>query len=589
MRKVYLFAVVSAMLAACTTQTDELSAVIETSSANEPTAINFDVYTSRSTRAGTAGTITTDALKTGTHKDDGFGIFAYYTDNGTYDQYYKPNFMYNQQVTYDGTSSKWVYEPVKYWPNEFGNAAQSDDVDHVSFFAYAPYVKVVPNTGAIDVSDGTVYDTDAKIAQAQNYNITGMSHNATTGDPLIKYVVDWAPATSVDLLWGVDATTGKPFMNQVKQTTDGKLNFNLQHALSKLNIQIDAIMDATAEPSADVNAKTKIWVRSITFEGFATKGSLNLNNTIANKPLWMDYAGSNELSTEAFTIYDGRKDGKEGYALNDGTATNEKVLGLNPVIVQPGPYDITTDPIKLGATQNGVTNSAVNLFGSTTANAPVFVIPTNENMKVTIVYDVETWDNNLSGYLSDGVVHGSTIENKITKTITDATTGANLKMDAGKGYQINLHLGMTSVKVDATVTGWDDATPANDVDLPSNIIAAVGAAAAGSGYSGGTTVTTSGGTTVSINTTTGNVDTDIKKFFELFGDARGDQSVISYNGTDYKYYATGDKFTTDGGTSGTELVGSGKAIDTDVYGTAGSYTLTFKVAGTTVTVNITTT
>lgn len=585
MKKVYLLAVMSAMLAACS-QTEELNSVVNNTS-EESSAINFDVYTSRATRAGVPGIIDDTELQNnsaGHAGNSGFGIFAYYTDNGTYDQYYKPNFMYNQQVTYDGTS-KWTYEPVKYWPNEFGNAAQSDDVDHVSFFAYAPYVKVVPNTGAIDI--GTETDP-AKIAQLQNYNITGMSHNATTGDPLIKYVVDWAPATSVDLLWGVDATTGFPFMNQVKQGTDGKLTFNLQHALSKLNIQIDAIMDATAEPSADVNAKTKIWVRSITFEGFATKGSLNLNNTTPNKPLWMDYAGSNELSTEAFTIYDGRKDGKEGYAANDGTATNEKVLGLNSVIVQPGPYDITTDPATLGATKAGVKKTAVNLFESTTANAPVFVIPTNETMKVTIVYDVETWDNNLSGYLSDGVVHGSTIENKITKTITDGTTGANLTMEAGKGYQINLHLGMTSVKVDATVTDWTDAG-STDVELPSNIIAAVGAAVAGGGYSGSATVTTPGVTTVSINTTTGNVDADIKKFFENFGDARGDQSVISYNGTEYKYYASGDKFTTDGTASGTELVGSGKAIDTSVYGTAGSYTLTFKVAGTTVTVNITTT
>lgn len=536
MKKIYFIAVMSAMLTACS-QTEELNSVVD-NTAEESSVINFDVYTSRATRAGTAGTITTDALKTGTHKLDGFGIFAYYTDNGTYDQYYKPNFMYNQQVKWDETPSKWVYEPVKYWPNEFGNAAQSDDVDHVSFFAYAPYVKVVPNTGAIDVSDGTVYDTDAKIAQAQNYNITGMSHNATTGDPLIKYVVDWAPATSVDLLWGVDATTGIPFRNQVKQRPDGKLTFNLKHALSKLNIQIDAIMDATAAPSTDeVNAKTKIWVRSITFEGFATKGSLNLNNTTANKPLWMDYAGSNELSTEAFTIYDGRKDGKEGYAANDGTATNEKVLGLNSVIVQPGPY-ITTNPATLGAAKDGVTKSVVNLFESTTADAPVFVIPTNETMKVTIVYDVETWDDNLSDYLADGVVHGSTIENKITKTITDGT-GANLTMEAGKGYQINLHLGMTSVKVDATVTDWDNANITNpsNVNLPENDIAARAAFIAG-GFTG--TVTYDDSTTpitVSFTETSAdNAKADIVKYLNQLGTAGG-ATQFKIGPTTYIYYA----------------------------------------------------
>lgn len=548
MKKVYLFAVMSAMLAACS-QTEELNSVVNNTS-EESSAINFDVYTSRATRAGTAGTIDNTSITTGAHKNDGFGIFAYYTDNGTYDQYYKPNFMYNQQVTYDGTS-KWTYEPVKYWPNEFGNAAQSDDVDHVSFFAYAPYVKVVPNTGAIDVTGLT----PAQTAQAQNYNITGMSHNATTGDPLIKYVVDWAPATSVDLLWGVDAMTGLPFMNQVKQGTDGKLTFNLKHALSKLNIKIDAIMDATAAPSTnEVNEKTKIWVRSITFEGFATKGSLNLNNTTANKPLWMDYAGSNELSTEAFTIYDGRKDGKEGYALNDGTATNEKVLGLNSVILQPGPYDITTDPTKLGAAQTGVIKTAVNLFESTIPNAPVFVIPTNETMKVTIVYDVETWDDNLSGYLADGVVHGSTIENKITKTITDGT-GANLIMEAGKGYQINLHLGMTSVKVDATVTDWDDTNITNpsNVDLPENYLAARAAFIAG-GFTGNVTYNDSA-TPITVSfteTNAANAQADIVKYLNQLGTAGG-ATQFEIGTTTYKYYAAGGTFDTVGNGTGTAI------------------------------------
>lgn len=550
MRKVYLFAVVSAMLAACTTQTDELSAVIETPSANEPTAINFDVYTSRSTRAGFAGAIDNAGLQNnavGYAGNSGFGIFAYYTDNGTYDQYYKPNFMYNQQVKYDGTS-KWVYEPVKYWPNEFGNAAQSDDVDHVSFFAYAPWVNVIPNTGAIDVTGMTPADA----AQAQNYNITGMSHNATTGDPLIKYVVDWAPATSVDLLWGVDATTGLPFMNQVKQGTGGKLTFNLKHALSKLNIQIDAIMDETTAPSTDdVNAKTKIWVRSITFEGFATKGALNLNNSAASLPLWMDYAGSNELSTDPFTIYDGRKDGKEGYAANDGTATNEKVLGLNSVIVQPGPYDITTTPTMLGATQNGVTKSAVNLFESATATAPIFVIPTSETMKVTIVYDVETWDNNLSGYLSDGVVHGSTIENKITKTITDAT-GANLTMDAGKGYTIKLHLGMTSVKVSAVVTDWDDTTvPAIDVDLPINYEAWIAAVIVGGFTDNVTYDNTTTPVTVSFaETSAANAQADIVKYLNQLG-TTGGATQFTIGSTTYIYYAAGGTFDTVGDGTGT--------------------------------------
>ena len=395
-------------------------------------------------------------------------MFGYYTDNGSYDQYAKPNFMYNQQVKY--VTSAWTYEPVKYWPNEYGSTAQSDDVDRVSFFAYAPWVKTVPTTGAIDIGSET---DPAKIAQLQNYNITGMTTNSASGDPFIKYVVDWKPATSVDLLWGVVAnpsefspiagtvslTAGLPFKDLVKENYDKNVKFNLRHALARLNIQIDAFVDGTTAANAVAN-NNKIFVRAITFEGFATKGALNLNNTTADTPLWMDYGCVDELAVDAFTIHDGRKDGKEGYL--DGAASNEKMTGLNPVLVQSVPYDNPS----LSA---GVTKTAVNLFDpgtGGTATAPIYVIPTNEELKITIVYDVETKDANLAGYLADGVKNGSSIENKITQTVKVGTE--NLKMVAGKAYTINLHLGMTSVKIDAAVTPWDTSTSAANTDLPEN-------------------------------------------------------------------------------------------------------------------------
>lgn len=467
MKKVYLFAALSAMLTACS-QTDELNTVSE-NKADGQKAINFDIYTNRATtRGGVAQEITTASLQSGAHKDAGFGVFGYYTDNGSYDQYAKPNLMYNQQVKYN--TDKWTYEPVKYWPNEYGNTAASDDVDRVSFFAYAPWVKTVPTTGAIDIGS----ETDAaKIAQLQNYNITGMTTNSASGDPFIKYVVDWKPATSVDLLWGVVAdasdfspiagtvslTAGLPFKDLVKEKYDKNVKFNLRHALAKLNIQIDAFVDGTTAANA-VADNNKIFVRAITFEGFATKGALNLNNTTADTPLWMDYGCVDELAVDAFTIHDGRKDGKEGYL--DGAASNEKMTGLNPVLVQSVPYS----DISLSA---GVTKDAVNLFDpgtGGTATAPIYVIPTNEELKITIVYDVETKDDNLAGYLADGVQNGSSIENKITQTVK--VGGSALKMEAGKAYTINLHLGMTSVKIDAAVTAWDTSTTAANTDLPEN-------------------------------------------------------------------------------------------------------------------------
>ena len=86
-------------------------------------------------------------------------------------------------------------------------------------------------------------------------------------------------------------------------------------------------------------------------------------------------------------------------------------------------------------------------------------------MKVTIVYDVETYDPNVAGYLADGVTKGSVVENKITKTIKIG--GTDVKLKAGYAYTIGLHLGMTSVQFDADVKAWSTGG-ASDTDLPFN-------------------------------------------------------------------------------------------------------------------------
>ena len=87
-------------------------------------------------------------------------------------------------------------------------------------------------------------------------------------------------------------------------------------------------------------------------------------------------------------------------------------------------------------------------------------------VSVTIVYDVETEDSRLAGLLSDGVTHGSSVENKITKNIT--TTQGNMILSAGKKYVVKLHLGLTSVKFDAEVANWDNTTYEGSGYLPEN-------------------------------------------------------------------------------------------------------------------------
>ena len=181
-KKVLFAATVAAVLASCSS--DDLS--VQTAAKQEAqgleNAVSFEAYSQRSlTRAGEAGAMDNDKLKT-----EGFGVFGYYTDMNEYDQTSTPNFMYNQKVSGAG----WTYEPVKYWPNEYGNKAQSDDVDKLSFFAYAPYVENTPSTGKVEAGEDLV-------------GITGFTRNTAAGDPYVKYVGSLDPSKCVDLCWGV--------------------------------------------------------------------------------------------------------------------------------------------------------------------------------------------------------------------------------------------------------------------------------------------------------------------------------------------------------------------------------------------------
>ena len=400
----------------------------------QPQAVDFNAYVNRSTtRGGTPGTLNLEALQIA-----GFGVYAYYTDNHQYNQMALPNFMFNQQVTYVG--SKWTYSPVKYWPNETGADAISTGIDYLTFFAYAPYTAVDPATGCC------ISNTETGIIR--------LSHSNENGDPMVTYRVSFEPANRVDLCWAV------PTLNKTKPTISEPVVFNFQHALAALNVQIDADIDVASHNASLLDGNTRVWVRSITFEGFADQGQLSMYST--TRAHWYGMDCDCAVSSKPITVYDGRRDSHEGVA----ASPNELPTGLNPIIVQSTAYTVNETTITAPDPTKGVTNTPVNLFNSATASEPIYVIPTNDPMRVTIEYDVETYDPKLiTDRLADNKTTGSSICNRLTSAITIG--GQSLTMQAGKQYNIRLHLGLTSVKVDATVTGWlygDNA----DVEFPND-------------------------------------------------------------------------------------------------------------------------
>jgi len=499
MRKIYFLAGMAAMmLASCSSDNlDVGQEPVQPTVQGQGLAVGFDAYANRSTtRAGVTDVTDISAIqKPWDQTTDpsnptygGFGVFGYYTDNNEYDQLATPNFMYNQRVEWDNTNNYWKYDPVKYWPNEYGTNAISDDADKVSFFAYAPYVEVSPASGKLTANNAGGADA--------TYGITGMSRNTASGDPIIKYIGSFDNDKSVDLCWGVCNTTtwprvngtpdqtlesGLPWLN-VERPQEAKLNgastqnvkFQFMHALAKMKFTVNAFVDGTDKTNS-LDSQTKIWIRSIRFTGFAMKGALNLNNETPNTPYWTNYNGIGDLETDGEVIvYDGRKDGKE--AVTGSVASNEKNTGLNPQLVETEDSFDGGAWATTGAHKDGVTNAEnVSLFNGT---GVFYAIPTDDKLEIEIVYDVETIDNNLGTKLADNSTPGSSIENRITKSISfgDPT---NNKIEAGKGYVINLHLGMNDVNFDAAVAAWEDVTPA-DVDLPANVPFFT-AAAAGTG------------------------------------------------------------------------------------------------------------
>lgn len=378
----------------------------------------------------------------------GFGVFSYYDDNILYSlDYTKPNYMYNQQVKYTG--AEWNYEPLRTWQG------------YLSFFAYAPWTYVDPSWG-FPVGDSK-----------SEKNITSISTNRDTGDPIIKYVVDPNPATSVDLMWGVATSdgyttttgnnlsyveAGKPYLNITSpQNSTNKLDFTLRHALAKLNVTIDYY---NAFGDFEKTRQTKMFVRKVIIGGCAMQGALNLNNTKANIPNWKAYDGTSNLgNTNNITIYDGRRDGNEGTL--DGADAEETNLGLNHAIIQSTPYETEVDEngntvftSSWNQANPGVTTKTVNLFNSEDVSAPIYVIPMeNKDFFIEIVYDVETVDPTLQGKLSDGVTNGISIENIMQKFVL---FGTQAQIQAGKEYTINLHLEYTSVKATGTVQDWTE-------------------------------------------------------------------------------------------------------------------------------------
>ena len=249
------------------------------------------------------------------------------------------------------------------------------------------------------------------------YGATGVDIAAKAGfkNPQLTYTLqDFA--NQKDLLYAA------PVKDHAKQNVGNKVSFAFKHALSRLGFKAVVLYDDinTAGDGTDDNNEghltrdenTKITVNSIKIGGtFIETSTLDLNSGNWTTPT-SDFSANKEYTLDTSNLKDNAK---------------------------------------------GITGEKTTASINNDESYSMFLPGETKGITVTVNYDVITIDSKLP----DG---NSTINNVITSESFDFT------FVQGKAYNFVLHLGLTSVKLTATVEGWGDESDIS-VNVPINTTA----------------------------------------------------------------------------------------------------------------------
>lgn len=372
-----LAAIAALSMSSCTQEEDLF--VSDGQSSYDGNAVMFGTYLGNAPMSR-AATTDIDALKA---SKDGFGVFAYYTGADKYlndeeKAWCAPNFMYNQQVNWNG--SMWSYDPVKYWPNSID--------EKVSFMAYAPHVASINETGETGYKTG----------------ITKVPTNTETGEPKLEFTMSENAYEQTDLLYS------EPVLDVTKQKIDEKIQFQFKHALTRVGFKRVAMVD-------EVDKKT---------------GESGNHNPGEHNPL-----------TEGTTVQITKVELRSAQFGKSGTLNLHSGIWEN---VQPEKqtYTLTAEDFSEYATLTP--ENATSPMQLNADDKYLMIMPTKEqesiSLELTVTYNVITEDSQLAGG-----------ESQITSKVTTPFT---FHFDTGKAYNFVLHIGLTSVKLDASVEDWDE-------------------------------------------------------------------------------------------------------------------------------------
>lgn len=427
-------------------------------------------------------------------KNFGFGVFAQYAGNTAWTSYTEKsttpfNFMWNQNVSWDGTSA-WIYTPVKYWPNDNqpaddNGATGSQTHSYLNFFAYAPYTEVAAPATGFDVKD-VDGNSDGK---PDHDGIVKILNNSTNiEDSYIYYRtsndVPFDADESVDLLWATKRDCYKTDAAGYGYV-DGKVNLVFKHALSLFTVAVQGLFDhannddtSTTYPD-DRDMYSKILIESVDFSGspMFREGKMYVapNPDDADVPHWemtagkeydLIVAGEDVNPTFANRYLDGTW--KKYWDEDDiGESVPANLKSFLQLSDQDDDGDVDADDALAIYNQlpKGVSHTEVPLnytnYDSEKGKYEDYwymVLPndeyraahSSEKIQVRMVYYVITYDERLTLVKTGYPKYFSIVKNEITATFD------SFSFEPNKKYKLLMQPGLTSCKFEVTmVDGWD--------------------------------------------------------------------------------------------------------------------------------------
>ena len=419
-------------------------------------------YPSDALGNGFVGAIDNERLK-----ELSFGVFTQYAGNTAWSSYTAKsttpfNFMWNQQVDWNDGLTAWTYTPVKYWPNDNNpaddqGATGSQTHSYLDFFAYAPCEQVseLPATGHNDATADGIVEISANSA---NVSASYIYYRTSLEKP-------FGADKSIDLLWATRRNCYKydsDGANDDGRVTD-QVNLLFKHALTKLDINVRAMVDRTADHtspaySTDVNGNTRIFIDnvSITTPTYYPEGKLKIASE-DDTPVW-DYTDistsktkflfGSDIDLSLANVNDTKDLDNVKYSLRyaaPNVPTNATIdddddddiddnTGLTLVETARAAFDEMEAGV-IATEQQLSANYSTFMFCPSAATSDI---------SIRAVYHVVTFDPNLT-------LNNPKFYSNVTNDITASLGNDDFKFEPNKQYKILLNLGITSVKFEVSV------------------------------------------------------------------------------------------------------------------------------------------